>query len=205
MEYYDNRPEFEFVGIIDKESLRRKNKAIEDLADVFKIRERRKKILDKKRGTGIPSLKGAVCFSSKSKEYLENIAKKIKLKIKGDETRTDICNRIKKRLLFLEKYSTAEKKNKMTYVMIPKNHKQYTFPYNLEDRAKYVLDQIKEEIKFSISIKTKKIKKVLKEEKLDAILYRIEIKDEKRLEKFKDLFKSLGFVLEGDKLVAKIE
>ena len=38
--------------------------------DVFKIREPREKNLDKKRGTGIPTFKGAVCSTSKSKGYI---------------------------------------------------------------------------------------------------------------------------------------
>ena len=38
--------------------------------DIFKIRGKRSKILVKKRGTGIPTLKGAVCSTSKDKDYL---------------------------------------------------------------------------------------------------------------------------------------
>ena len=71
MDYYDNRDEFKYVGIIDKELSRRKSKQVGELNDVFKIREKRSKILDKKRGTGIPSLKGAVCSIAKDKGYLE--------------------------------------------------------------------------------------------------------------------------------------
>ena len=40
-------------------------------------------------------------------------------------------NDIKNTLLDYEKYSTG--KDKMTYVMIPANHPEYRFPYNLED------------------------------------------------------------------------
>ena len=75
MDYYDDRKEFKFIGIIDKETNRRKSKRVEEIKDVFKIREKRDKVLDKKRGTGIPSLKGAVCATSKQKEYLEELAK----------------------------------------------------------------------------------------------------------------------------------
>ena len=190
MDYYDKRKEFKFVGIIDKESSRRKNKAPEELVDVFKIRERRNKILEKKRGTGIPNIKGAVCGTSKDKQYLENIAKQLSIKMNGDEKRTVICSMIRKRLLFLEKYSTDKKNNKMTYMMIPKNHKVYQFPFNLEDRVKYIKDQIKDKIKFKIdmtvSTKTKKI------DKESVNTYEINIVPTTKLNEFKEFFDSLG-------------
>jgi len=49
MEYYENREEYEYVGFIDKEISRRKNKSIDEIKDVFKLREKRAKILEKKR------------------------------------------------------------------------------------------------------------------------------------------------------------
>ena len=51
MDYYDNRKEFKFIGIIDKETNRRKSKRTDEIKDVFKIREQRDKVLEKKRGT----------------------------------------------------------------------------------------------------------------------------------------------------------
>lgn len=193
MEYYDSRKEFKFVGIIDKEVNRKKNKRINEMEDVFKIREERAKILDKKRGTGIPSLKGAVCATSKQKEYLEGIAKKVGLKIKKDETRSDLCNRIRDKFLELEKYSTG--KNKVTYVMIPTNHQSLPFPYNLEDRVEYIKEKIAEQIKFKININVSK-----KDKK-----YTITIKDEDKLKDFHKLFKKLGGNLEKNKWVFNIE
>ena len=41
MEYYDSREEYQYVGFIDKETNRRKNKSIEEIKDVFKLREKR--------------------------------------------------------------------------------------------------------------------------------------------------------------------
>jgi hypothetical protein len=202
MEYYDNRDEFKFVGIIDKQISRRKIKSQDELQDVFKIREKRSKILEKKRGTGIPSLKGAVCSTSKDKEYLESLAKSISItkEIKSTDTRSDICNKIKERLLFLEKYSTAKKSNKLTYIMIPANHPDYKFPYNLEDRVKYIYDKIKDKIKFKLDMKTKtvkaKVKSVDKTEDVDT--YVIEINADKKLEDFADFLKSLdGKLVKG--------
>ncbi len=160
MDYYDNRKEYKFVGIIDKETNRRKSKRTEEIEDVFKIREKREKILDKKRGTGIPSLKGAVCATSKQKEYLEELAKDLGIKLPSKElTRDDICNNIKDKLVELEKYSTG--KNKITYIMVPKNHPKYKFPLNLEDRVDYIKSEVEKilstTVKFSEKIKDKNI------------------------------------------------
>ena len=93
----------------------------------------------------------AVCFSSKSKEYLLGIAKSINLKIVDKIKRQSLCENIKNRLLILEKYTI----NKKTYTMIPTNHKKYKFPYNLEDRMEYILNNIK--MISNVKIKNKKI------------------------------------------------
>ena len=141
MDYYDERKENKIVGIVDKELNRRKTKRADEVEDVFKIREKREKILDKKRATGIPSLKGAVCATSKQKEYLENIAKDLGIKnISTDITRLDLCNNIMKKLIELEKYSKG--KDKMTYIMIPSNHPKYLFPLNIEDRVEYIKNKV---------------------------------------------------------------
>lgn len=203
MDYYDGRDEFKYVGIIDKESTRRKNKRIDELIDVFKIREQRSKILEKKRGTGIPSIKGAVCATSKDRDYLEDIAKEINIPLKGNETRTEICEMIQKRLLFLEKYSTAKNKNKFTYIIIPKNHPLYSHPYNLEDRLHYVQDLIKDKIKFKLDMivkpQTKKVDK-------DTItIYTIEIKPTPELEEFASFFHSIGAKKINNKWVIEID
>ena len=68
-----NKTDNFIVGIIDKNQ----NKLASSDAELFKIRPNRAKILDKKRGTGIPTLKGAVCSTSKDKDYLINILKKL--------------------------------------------------------------------------------------------------------------------------------
>ena len=160
MDYYDNRKEYKFIGIIDKETNRRKNKRVEDVKDVFKIREKREKILDKKRGTGIPSLKGAVCATSKQKEYLEQLATDLNIKLNNkDITREDICSNIMNKLIELEKYSTGTKK--MTYIMIPSNHPTLQFPLNLEDRVEYIKNQVSlflsENVSWNEKIKDKTI------------------------------------------------
>lgn len=203
MEYYDTRNEFKYVGIIDKESSRRRTKAGDELQDVFKIREKRSKILDKKRGTGIPSIKGAVCSTSKERDYLEKIAKEIKADIKNSNTRQSICEIIKERLLFLEKYSTDKKKNKMTYIIIPSNHSVYPFPYNLEDRTEYIKRKISDKIKFKIDLSIKENKRTIQNE--DVTTYTIEIKSTPQLKDFDDFFKELGFSVEKGKYILNVE
>jgi hypothetical protein len=187
MDYYDNRDEFKYVGIIDKELSRRKSKQVEELNDVFKIREKRSKILDKKRGTGIPSLKGAVCSVAKDKGYLESLAKALDLKYEKNDTRISICDKIRDKMLYLEKYGTTKEGNKMTYVMIPANHPIYPFPYNLEDRIKLITDKIKKEITIKHNLN------VNKDKKKDNIIYKITIDNSDKIDEYNDFFTILGF------------
>ncbi|AYV79674.1 MAG: SNF2-like helicase, partial [Faunusvirus sp.] len=150
-DYYDNRDEYKYVGIIDKVYSKRKVADQDDGGDVFKIRPRREKILSKKRGTGIPSLKGAVCETSKDKTYLIKIANDLGIKdIESQITRMSICSIIKNKLLQLEKYSKGH--DKKTYIMIPKNHPVYEFPFNLEDRLKYIVKELKFKIKMDVDV-----------------------------------------------------
>ena len=154
MDYYDNRNEYKIVGIIDKETNKKKGKRAEDIKDIFKIREKREKILDKKRGTGIPSLKGAVCSTSKSREYLEDLAKDLDIKFDDKNlTRENICDIVKEKLIELEKYSTG--KNKMTYIIVPSNHPILKFPLNLEDRVEYIKEKVNNILSKNIKIKEK--------------------------------------------------
>lgn len=198
MDYYDERDEFKYVGIIDKEISRRKMKQIDEIKDVFKIREKRAKILEKKRGTGIPSLKGAVCATSKNKKYLERIAKHLDIDIKNIDTRTDICEIIKNKMLLLEKYST--KNNKLTYVIIPFNHPLYKFPYNLEDRIDYIIQQIKKKIniKLNISITSLKQNIINHSNKIEYPIYYIHIKNDSQLQKYTDVLTSFDFQLNNN-------
>ena len=169
MEYYDNRNENKYVGIIEKDKSRKKNIEAELNQDVFKIREKRAKILEKKRATGIPSLKGAVC-TTREKEYIQKVIKELKINTK-EKTRQTLCEIIMKRMLELEKYSTGD--DKKTYIMIPSNHPTYPFPYNLEDRSNIIKKEIKD-INSKIDIEVKKNK--LLEDRFNII---ITIKDDK--------------------------
>ena len=140
-EYYENKPDFIFVGIIDKESIKKRN--IDDnITDIFKIRPSRSKEQVKKRAIGQYSLKGSICHTSKNKQYLYDIANDIGIKKTKNIIRYEICEVIKQRLLFLEKYSTTKSNNKFTYMIIPKNHPIYPFPFNLEDRIENIKNKL---------------------------------------------------------------
>ena len=193
LEYYDSRNEYKFVGIIDKEATRRKSKTADEIRDVFKIREKLPKILDKKRGTGIPSLKGAVCSTSKSKEYLEKIAKNLGADYDEEMTRVDVCSSIENVMLMKEKYSTDKEGNKCTYIRIRANHPNLPFPYNLEDRVRHIITQIRNEIKFAVDIKTSTTKKKDGAEK-GMPSYIITITDKAQLKEYAEFLKGLGGV-----------
>lgn len=207
LDYYDKRDENFIVGIIDM-----KNNNKEDGDDLFKIRQKRSKVLDKKRGTGIPTLKGAVCSTSKDKEYLINIIKKLpKIDILDDEkkikkTRENLCNIIKNKLLYLEKYSRSKDNNKITYIMIPNNHLNYEFPYNLEDRIKYNLKIINKIINRKINSVVKKLNKgtFLNIDKNKLISYQLIIDNNKYTKEKSDKLKKLGFKLKENKWIKLI-
>ena len=197
MDYYDSRDEFIIVGIIDKNL----NKLASDKDDLFKIRPPRPKILDKKRGTDIPTIKGAVCSTSKTKNELINLLKKIP-NVSDKEinnviktTRENICELIKIKLLYLEKYSTNKDKNKKTYIMIPNNHPRYRFPFNLEDCVQYKIKTMLKLINREIDYKVKKENNGKFNGKTNLPSYKIEFKENNYTKVFKKELEDIGFNL----------
>ena len=190
-EYYDdkNRNEFAYVGIIDREPSRRKALHPDDVKDVFKLRQKRDKILEKKRGTGIASWKGAVCRTSRDRDFLLDVIKKLGMDVKKHKhtTREKLCSIIKDELLRREKYGTTKNKDKMTYMIIPRNHAMYPFPYNLEDRVKFINREISDKIKIKLDIQSDKIVK-----KNEPPKYKITIKGAERLGEHAELLTNLG-------------
>lgn len=186
-EYYRNRPEAKFVGIIDRES--GKKSSGKELEDVFKIREEKLKETDKKRGTGIQSFTGAVCSTSKTREYLENVSKHLSIKFNKDQNRLSLCHNIMDKLLLLEKY--AKGKDKMTFIIVPENHKKYKFPYNLEDRYEHIKNKIKNEIKIKLNIEA--TSKNVKVDNNTVTNYQIKISDTDKITQYKDFLTQLGF------------
>jgi superfamily II DNA or RNA helicase len=115
-DFYDKRPENDYVGIIDKNISNRKT-AIQGEGDIFKIRKKLT-IGEKKRGIGMTNYKGAVC-SVKEKYEIDEIA--ISLGIKDLEmSRTQLCEMIKDKLLEKQKKDKSK-----TYIIVPKNHPKY--------------------------------------------------------------------------------
>jgi DNA polymerase III delta prime subunit len=194
MDYYDGREEFKYVGVIDKESSRKKSREPEELADVFKLRAKRARIILKRRESGLSSFFGAV-GTSKSKTELEDILTSLGLKIIEGESRADASLRIKHKMLFLEKYTEKP----ITYVIIPKNHPILPFPYNYLARIEYIRNQIKDKIKFKLDIKVDKAKKPSSygEEK-GLPMYTMTIKGSQQLKDFDNFLTSLGFKTEGN-------
>lgn len=190
-DYYDNRPEFFYVGIIDQES--KKNRSDVYVKDEFKIRNSRPKFLPKKRETGVPSFKGAVCHTSKEKKILLDITKKLNIDIGKSSIRSDICNSIKNKMFDLEKYSTDKDNNKMTYLIIPANHPTIVFPLNLEDRVNFILNEIRKETRIAIYPTITTIK--LDDGIFSDISYvKYEIIFDETMEKFQDIMKDFGAV-----------
>jgi len=206
MDYYDGKEEFKIVGIIDKETARKKGKneiAVSD-NDAFKIREYRDKILEKKRGVGIPNIFGAVCTTAKDKGYLKSVAKELNIKLGNKLTKNILCDSIKNKLLFLEKYATG--KDKLTYVMVPKDHPTYKFPYNLEDRVEYYKKILADQIKFKVNVHVKKNTKNDEFYGTKVTVYTMEIDNNSNLDPFKKLLtETLHAVKKGDKWIINID
>ena len=204
MEYYNTRQEAKYVGIIDKPVARKKT-IKSNLEDVFKIRERKKRNLSKKRGTGIPTLKGSVCSTSKDKDYLNKIAKAIGLTKFKDDTRLDICEAIRLRMLYLEKYSTTAQQNKITWVIIPKNHPKYNFPLNLEDRINEIILQLSEKVNAKVS--TVESENGIFEDVRDKSFkkYNLSFKMKPEWNMHNDFFIDLGFTLNANTWTKTVE
>jgi hypothetical protein len=195
LDYYNDRDENFIVGLIDKNF----NKLASNDEDLFKIREPISKSHNKKRGTGIPTFKGAVCSTAKDKKYLMTLVKKIP-NITKDElnridnlTREQICYELKEMLLKLEKYSTTKDGNKKTYFMIPIDHPYYPFPYNLEDRIKDRIKQINKIAGRNIDISVVKNKD-------KQITYTLNFVNEKYLNNVKEKIEKIGCVLNKNTL-----
>ena len=196
LEYYDTKEEAKYVGIIDK-PVSRKKTVTKEIEDIFKIREQKSKTATKKRGTGIPTFTGSTCHSSKDKKYLIKVAKAIGLTDFNTDTRINICEAIRLRMLYLEKYSTDKEGNKKTWMIIPYNHPRYKFPLNLEDRVNGIIEKLDEKINTNVEIKKSDFG--LFEDVRDKrfIKYELSFNTKPEWDMFIDLFSSLGFVLTG--------
>ena len=204
LEYYDTKIDAKYVGIIDK-PIERKKTIYQNLDDIFKIREHKSKNISLKRGIGIQSLKGSVCFSSKDKKYLIKVAKAIGLLNFDSTTRTNICEAIRLRMLYLEKYSTTKDKNKLTWLIIPFNHPVYTFPLNLEDRISQITNKLEEKISVKINIK-EDINGIFESIRSDKFKkYILKFKPKPEWDMFIELFIKMGFILKDNTWTMVVE
>jgi hypothetical protein len=117
--------------------------------------------------------------------------------VKPEMTRTDVCELIEKQMLEKEKYSTDKDKNKVTYIRLPSNHPQYPFPYNLEDRVKFLINKLRSEIKHTIDITSSK-ETVKSGDNKGKPSYHIVIKKKAQLNEYDDMFKKFGATNEKD-------
>lgn len=128
-DYYQSKPEATYVGVLDGPT----PGSVEDLAgepDQFKLRGRRPRVLKKKRQTGVPSLYGSVCSTSKSMEELAKVCRQIGLPRPKGIPRADLCRQIRDRMWALEKYGDGTK----TWMLTPADHPVHPAPLNLLDR-----------------------------------------------------------------------
>ena len=95
--------------------------------------------------------------------------------------------------------------SKMTYIMIPFNHKKYKFPYNIEDRYKYIIKKIKGLSNTSIreNIKKEKFKDGKFKGNIKSI--KIEINDNKNLNSHKKELEKMGLTLNKKKWTILID
>jgi hypothetical protein len=110
-------------------------------------------------------------------------------------TRENICNELKEKLLYLEKYATTKDGNKITYVIIPNDHPVYPFPYNLEDRIKDRINQINKLAERKVDILVKKSDKK----------YTLTFNNDKFLHDLEKKLKELGCKLENKEWVLVLE
>ena len=110
------------------------------------------------------------------------------------KNREHICEFIKEQLLLLEKYSTTKDKNKLTYIMIPIDHPIYPFPYNLEDRIKFLKDNVKNLLDYDIEFKLEK----------EKISYELSFKNNKYIKDNDKKLQKLGFKLNNNIWAIKI-
>jgi hypothetical protein len=114
--------------------------------------------------------------------------------------REQICLEIRDKLLYLEKYSTSKDNNKITYVMVPKNHPVYPFPYNLEDRMKDRLKQLNKLAGRNVDVVVKKQKN-----EQDNQIYLMTFTNDKYFKDLSGSLEKLGFKLKDNDWTMIIE
>uniref|UniRef100_A0A6C0M1P7 Helicase ATP-binding domain-containing protein n=1 Tax=viral metagenome TaxID=1070528 RepID=A0A6C0M1P7_9ZZZZ len=190
MEYYDERTDNFVVGVLDSHHGE----------DVFKLREQRQIHMEerKKHRIGTASVKGAICQTAKEKDELIDLAKKIGVKQITSKTasRMGLCDIIKNRLMYLEKYGDDNK----VYMIIPNNHPTYQFPLRLSDRVEYINKLVSRILFTNVIFEKKKQDNGIFEGLRDISLprYSIKFKHVPDYLKYQDELQKLDFELKGD-------
>lgn len=186
--YYVNKKEFAYVGIIDKEPNKKKNKTDAELKDVFRLRKKITMKTDKKRESGLQSYIGSVCFNSYDMNYIKKVFQTLKLSFNPKLSRNELCTQVQEKLYELEKYSN----DGFTYLIIPCNHPTIPFPLNLKDRIEFIKDRLKERIKDNLIINVESNKKDNKK------FYKMILKKNDKLNDNIEFIKELGFEEKGN-------
>jgi hypothetical protein len=184
IEYYNSKPDYVYIGILDKDN---------NNNDIFKIRQgKNNKEIKKDIIT-----KGIVCFNTENKKFLKDIAIKIGIKNVEKIKKIDLCNYIKLRLLYLEKYSTKSNNNKYTFFIIPNNHEKYTFPFNLEDRIEQTKELINNSVPNNVSFKLQDKKNGIFNDNRDPSLssYKLSFPYENYHNEFISKLEEIGLIL----------
>jgi hypothetical protein len=198
MEYYDDREDNFVVGVLDTSPGLHSNQS----SDVFKLREKRNTDNNSKRKT--ISIKGAICYTAKEKEELLDMAKRLGVKLSNNKNgRQQLCDLIKQRLLFLEKYENDNK----VYMIIPNNHPTYPFPLRLSDRVDYINKKVNRLLYTTVTFEKKKQDNGIFEGLRDLSLprYSIKFKHSSDYDKHTEELNKLGFQLKDGVWMAMIE
>ena len=197
-DYYMSREENAYVGIIDHppnlSKLLKLNRHSE-VQDVFKIRERREHFVKKQREIGLPTVKGAVCLTVGQKQRLDKILHSLGIK-SVSAGKKEVCNMIKEKLMFLEKFADGKSIPKKTYLVIPTNHPMLPFPLNHQDRLQEIRDS------FSDPTIQKKSKVV---GKAKVSTYIVTVSDNGKGADHQTRLKGLGFIKKGNVWECRME
>jgi hypothetical protein len=123
------------------------------------------------------------------------VAEKLNLVIDDKNIFNNICYK----LFDLEKYSTTKDKNKMIYLIVPKND----FPLNLEDRVDYIINNIQHKTGSAINAKINIISVEGRFNDINYVRYQILFDD--TMDKFKDVMELHDATQKENKWIIIIE
>jgi superfamily II DNA or RNA helicase len=194
MEYYDDRTDNFVIGVLDSHHG----------DDVFKLREKQHDANNKRRSASA-SVKGAICYTAKEKNELLDLAKQLGIKDVNSKvaSRNSLCDLIKNRLLFLEKYED----DNVVYMIVPNNHPEYPFPLRLTDRIEHINKKVNRLLYTSVAFEKRKQDNGIFEGKREIGLsrYSIKFKHHPDYIKHKTELESMGFELNNDTWMAMVE